>query len=208
MAAEATKLDALVEKVYSEGIEKSKSEAETIISNAKDEANKIIEDAKKEAEGIVGGAEKEAEELKRNTTAELKLAGTQAISSLKQEIKSMINASVLGENMKEAFVDADFLKTIITEITKNYSADEAFKKGAELVFPESMKDKIDSSFENSIKKTLSGMTVSFDKRLSGGFKIAPTDGSYQITFTDEDFAEFFKPYLKTKTEKLLFSKEQ
>ncbi len=40
--------------------------------------------------------------------------------------------------------------------------------------------------------------------MKGGFRIAKTDDSYQISFTDEDFVTFFQSYLNERTNELLF----
>ena len=47
------KLQQLTQKLYDEGLEKGRAEAERLVSEAKSEAAKIIADAKAEAEAIV-----------------------------------------------------------------------------------------------------------------------------------------------------------
>jgi V/A-type H+-transporting ATPase subunit E len=37
-----------------------------------------------------------------------------------------------------------------------------------------------------------------------GFEIAPVDGTYKLSFSDEDFANLFKTYLRPRTKELLF----
>ena len=54
---------------------------------------------------------------------------------------------------------------------------------------------------------LKNRVVLFDKKLTNGFKIIPEGSSFQITFTDNDFIEFFKPFLREKTEEILFTKK-
>ena len=54
------KIQELTSKLYSEGIEKGKEEAEKIIAEAKALSNQIVEDAKKKAQEIIAAAEKEA----------------------------------------------------------------------------------------------------------------------------------------------------
>jgi V/A-type H+-transporting ATPase subunit E len=43
--------------------------------------------------------------------------------------------------------------------------------------------------------------------MKSGFKVGPADGSYVISFTDEDFNNFFKAYLRPKSTELLFEKK-
>ena len=67
------KLQELTEKIYLEGVEKGKTEAEQLISNAEQEAKAIITKAQSEAEKIKADALKHASELDKNTKSELKL---------------------------------------------------------------------------------------------------------------------------------------
>lgn len=197
------KLDSLTQKIYQEGIEKANQERDDILNNAKTEADRIIKDAKKEADQIKTKAQDEAEELKRNSMADLKLAGNQAISSLKQQIKDLLVVKILKDPTKEIFVDTNFLKELILSITKNWD----HKEGITLSFSPKMQEKIDKAFENSIKKEVKDLNITYDKRLTEGFRITPKNGSFQITFTDQDFVEFFKPFVRDKSEKILFQKE-
>ncbi|MBK6284745.1 MAG: hypothetical protein IPF54_20825 [Draconibacterium sp.] len=52
-----------------------------------------------------------------------------------------------------------------------------------------------------------GLEVNFEDSFKSGFKIAPKDNSYIINFTNEDFDNFFKTYLKAKTANLLYGEE-
>jgi V/A-type H+/Na+-transporting ATPase subunit E len=194
------RLDSLTQKIYQEGIEKANQEGENIIENAKKEAEKIIKQAKDDAEQIRKSADKDAEEANRNTIASLKLASTQAISSLKQQIKELVTAKVLSEPTKQLFVDQVFLKELILSVSKSWDPKEAIV----LSFSPSMEEKVNKAFESSIKKEIENLSITFDKRLANGFKITPQKGSFQITFTDQDFIEFFKPFVRDKAEKILF----
>ena len=49
-----------------------------------------------------------------------------------------------------------------------------------------------------------GIEISFDSKLKSGFRIGPKDGSYLISFTAQDFENYFKLYFKDGTKKLLF----
>ena len=75
------KLQQLTQKLYDEGLEKGRAEAERLVSEAKSEAAKIIADAKAEAEAIVKAAEAKAEDTAKNSMTEIALAGKQAVGS-------------------------------------------------------------------------------------------------------------------------------
>jgi V/A-type H+-transporting ATPase subunit E len=196
------KLENLTRKIYDEGVERAKKDAEEIIQKARQDAEKIIHDAREEAAKIHKQAESESAEIERNTRADLHLAANQAVSALKQQIKELLASHILKEQTSELFADPAFLKEMILAITKKWDPSEAI----EIQLDASLEDRIDEAFENSIRKEVKNVTIDFNKRLSRGFRISPEGDSFQITFTDADFNEFFRPYINQKTEKILFSK--
>lgn len=203
--AEDKKLDSLLERIYQDGVEKSNKKADEIISNAKSEADKILKDAEAKSEEILKEAERKAEELKKNTITDVRMAGEQSISVLKQRIKELVSASVLEDGLKGAFADTNFLKDLILEVVKKWDISSS-EGDVSVYFPESKKGDINSAFEQSIKGAIKNATINFDKKLSNGFRIVPDGGNYQMQFTDEDFVEFFSDFIKAKTEEVVFSK--
>lgn len=196
----ATNLDQLTEKIYQEGIDKARKEAEEIIDKARKEADEIISSSKEKAQAILKVATAEAETMQKNTLADVKLAADQSISALKQQIRKLISKSILEDPLKDLFSDQSFLKELILGIVGTWRPDSEVV----LTLPERLQEKFDKALESSIKKETRGLQVHFDKRLSAGFRIAEKEQDYTITFTDEDFAEFFRPYLRSKTEDILF----
>lgn len=190
----------LTNKIYLEGIEKAEKNSEDILKSAQEKAAGLVADAKKEAESIHSKALKEAEALKKNTDSDLKLAYDQAISALKQKIKDLISLKILEEDVKKAFVDEKFLKQVILELIQKWDATSDIA----VSLSESIKEKLDKNFEKSIMSSVEGLEIKYEKSIKGGFKIERKAQGFQITFTDEDFIEFFKPFIKEKAEKMLF----
>jgi hypothetical protein len=50
----------------------------------------------------------------------------------------------------------------------------------------------------------SHIVVKTDEKMKSGFKVAPKDGGYYISFTDEDFDALFREYLRPKVAELLY----
>jgi V/A-type H+/Na+-transporting ATPase subunit E len=195
------KLDQLTQKIYQEGIDKAKDEADKIRQEARQEAKEILESARQEADDIRRQAEENASQLRRNTKADLKLAGQQAISSLRQRIKELLVAKVLDAPARELILDKDFLKQLVLEVTRHWDDAES----VELQISEKLRQQMDNTFEQSLLSSVEGLEITYNKRLSQGFRIQPKEGSYQLTFTEEDLKEFFKPFLQQKAEQIIFS---
>ncbi|MBN1116996.1 MAG: hypothetical protein JXA77_07325 [Bacteroidales bacterium] len=197
-----SKLQELTQKIYQEGLEKGNSEAQEIIDKAKKEAQTVLETAKKEAEIIISEARKNAEETKINTKAEIKLSSKQALNALKQQITDIINSEVVGQTISKTF-DANFTKNIVDTTLKNWAG--AQTADIAILLPEKDEKELYDYFKKSIKDLLDkGLEIKFDAALNAGFQVTPKDGSYKLSFTDEDFANFFKHYLRPKLVEILF----
>ncbi len=202
------KLQELTEKLYQEGIEKANQDAEQIIQKAKKEASEIIKNAQKEANNIIAQAEKRSEEIRKNVQSEVKLAANQAISAIKQQIVNLITAKIVEPPIQEAFNDVEFIKKIIEIAIKNWNPKEHERVDLTLLLPKKHEEELGKYFlSNGIKLIRSGLEVHFDENLTGGFQIGPKDGTYKISFTDEDFENFFKEYLRPRTIQILYGGE-
>ncbi len=197
------KLRELTDKIYNEGVQKANIEAENILANAKTNADKIINDAKKNADEIILAAQKSANEIKQNAENEIKLSSVQALGALKQQITNLLILNVVKPPVTDVFNDKDFLQALIIQVVKSWF--ETGNSGMVITLPQSGQNKLDLAIQNSLANELNnGLVVEFSKNLNTGFKISPADKSYEISFTDADFVNFFKAYLRPNTIKLLF----
>ena len=198
------KLQELTEKIYQEGVEKGNAEAQQIVEKAKTDAADIIAKSKKEAEAIISEAKKKADELKTNTESEIKLSGKQALNALKQKIADLVSDEITSAAVKEAF-DKNFIQKIIETTLANWVKSDQNMDLA-LLLPLGDEKKLADFFKKEVKQYIDkGITVTYDSTIETGFQIGPKDGSYKVSFTDEDFINFFKKYLRPKLVEMLFS---
>jgi V/A-type H+-transporting ATPase subunit E len=202
-----SKIQQLTETIYNEGVQKAKEEAEAILKEAREKAAGIEKDALKKAEKKVTEAEEKALELKKQVDSEIKMTLNQAVSAMKQEITSLITMKVIQPSVKELFTDKDYLQKLISAVVKGWMEKESFD--VKVILPEQERNQLESFFKNNLADEMNkGLKVSFAQNLKSGFKIGPADGSYVISFTDEDFTNFLKAYLRPKTSQLLFEEEK
>lgn len=199
------KLQELTRKIYSEGVEKANEEAEEIRSKARKEADEMIKKAKKESDRLIQKAEKDSAEMKKNVESEIELSSKQVINSIKQKITSLVTAKAVREPVKEAFKDDEFIKKIIETLVKNWNPGENASLDLSVILPEKQEKEMKKYFESKQKKLLdAGLELRFEDSIDAGFKIGPKDGSYQISFTDNDFENLFRNYLRPRTIELLY----
>ena len=197
------KLQVLTDKIYQEGIEQAEKKAEEIVHHAREKADATIKDSKAQGKKIIEDATREAESVRSNINSELKLAGSQMITSLKQEISKVITGEVIDETVSQALLDADFVKQLIRDIIKKW-ADLNEAPSLDVILSDSLKDKMESAYLKAASQKIKDIQISFDGKLSHGFRIKEQGKSYEVTFTEEDFAQFFKIYLRKVTYNKLF----
>jgi V/A-type H+-transporting ATPase subunit E len=202
------KLQELTQKLYNEGVEKANVEAEKILADAKSEAEKLKQNAEKDAQKIITDAEQKSVEIKKNVDAELALASKQTIRTVKQQVTEMIVSKVIDEPVKKAFDDVKFVKEIIEAVVKNWDPKKNEAIDLSVLLPADLEKEFAQFFKAKSGKELNAnLELSFSDSLKGGFKVGPADGSYKISFSEEDFENFFKSYLRPKTIEMLYPGE-
>ena len=194
------KIQEITSKLYAEGIEKGKEEANKIVAEAKVLRDQIVEEAKKEAEQIVVSAKKETHEWKSNTESELKLFASQAVEALKSEITNLVTGKLSASNVKAALEDKTFMQKLITELVQNWSKNETLTIGVEN--SEELKQYISENAKYLLDK---GLKIESVNGLKTGFVLSPEDGSYRVKFGEEEFIEYFREFLRPQIQKLLFN---
>ena len=197
------KLQELTQKLYNEGLSKGKEEGQAVLAKAQAEAAAIVKKAQEEAAAILAQAQKEAQDYKIKVEGDVKMASVQALQATRSGIENLIVAKAVNAPVKEALSSADFLKGIIEAVAKNFSAQESTDLA--LVLPEKLQKELEPFVKNELTKTLGkGVEATFAKKINGGFKIGPKDGSYFISLTDESFQELIGDYLRPTTKEILF----
>ena len=199
------KLQQLTQKLYDEGLEKGRSEAEKLVAEAKEKAAKLVADAQKEAEEILKKAADKAADTAKNTETEIALAGKQAVARIKSEIATMIVAKTPKEGVKAATLDAAFLKEMLVAVARNWNGASAGKVELKALLPEAERKTLDAAFEKAAKELLAaGIEVGYSSEVKTGFRVSEKEGGYYISFADADIEALISEYLREKVSNMLF----
>ena len=196
------KLQELTERLYQEGLSKGKQEGEAILAEARQQAAALVQAAHEEAEAIRQQAGKDAEDYKTKVESDLRMAARQSVQATRQDIETLV-VTRIAEPAGKALADEAFLKEIIKEVARNFSAEQT--RDLSLVLPESLRAGLEPFVKNELSGLLGkGVHAEFSKKVAGGFRIGPGDGSYFISMTDETFKALIAEYLRPTARKLLF----
>ena len=196
------KLQGLLQRIHEEGVAKAREEARQILEEAQAQADELLKKAEADAAAVVESAKKKAEELDRNTRSDLKMGAQHLMTSLKQRITNLVLAKAVDERIGASFRENDFVKKLILETLKLWPERG---QALNLTLPAAVQKDLEKWAKTALKDVLDGeVRVDFSPAMKNGFSVAPADGTYKISFTDEDFATLFRSMLRPRVQRLLF----
>lgn len=192
-------LKSLIAKVHDEGIEKANTEAQQIIIEAKQRASDLLREAEERIIKMEEQSLNEVNRIKENLNSELKAVTQQTISTIKNELGNVISNRIMSKGITEAVSEKEFLQKIIFAILQKWDpADTDFQ--FELMLNKNDEVELHDFFEQRVKKELATeVEIVIDNKIKSGFKIGVKNENYYVNFSDEEFENFFKSYLRRKT---------
>ncbi len=201
---ENNKLQELTQKLYNDGLEKGRSDAERLVAEAQEKAAAILAEANAKADAIAKAAEARAEDIAKNAMTEITLAGRQAVSKIKSELTEAVIMKSTGAAVKAATMDADFVKELLLAVAKNWNA-ATTDVSLKALLAEDKKAELDAVMQKSAEELAkAGVEVGYSSEVKTGFKLGEKNGGYYISFTDESFDALLKEYLREKVSNMLF----
>ena len=198
-----SKLQELTDRLFQEGLEKGRAEADNLVAEAKSKAQQIVAEAEAKAAAIVAEAEAKAADMEKNAMTEISLAGKQAVAKIKSEIETLIVEKATAEGVKKANLDATFIKDMLLAIAQNWN--NGAKADLSALLPEAKKAELDKAMSAAAKSLLSeGIEVGYSAEVKSGFKVGEKNGGYYISFSDESFSALLNDYLREKVAQLIF----
>ena len=119
------KLQELTDRLYKEGLSKGKEEGEAILAEASRKAEEIIAAAKKEADAVLRDARKEAEDFRTKVEGDVKMAATQSIQAVRNDIENLMVGKLTDSAVNASLADVEFIKEAIKAVAMNFNAQEA-----------------------------------------------------------------------------------
>lgn len=199
----SNKLQELTDKLYKEGLSKGQEEGERLLGLAKQEAQQIRSQAEADAKAIIADAREQAAKMKSKAESDIKMASEQCLQATRKDIENILVSAICEDKIQSALSDIKFIKGIISAVAEKFSASETGEMA--IILPEALQGELEPWVNTELKKALSdGIQASFSKKVSGGFKIGPKDGSWFVSLTEETFKELIADYIRPVTRKILF----
>ncbi len=116
-------IETFVSRLHQEGIQAGQAEAEKIRAQARREAEHILQDARQQAQRILVQAQDQAASALEKGRNELQLAARDAILTLRDKIKQILQA-ILAGTVKQHLDDSNFLISLLRDIILQYAHEE------------------------------------------------------------------------------------
>ena len=206
-------VQALIERLKSEGVAAGQSEGDAILAKASEKAETIVEEARQKADSLLADARAEAAREKAATEDGLKVAARDLVLSLRNELGDRIQQEA-GRLVATTLADQEFLKNLILAMATN-AKDNASVSDAEpmeIVLPE--KVVTFEELKQSPEAVEPGTLTHFVIALAGevlrqgvtfstapgfdGIKVKLTDRDVSIDLTEEAIATLLKRHLQPR----------
>jgi len=198
------KLQILTDRIYKDGVERARAEAETLLREAAEKGDKTTGKAEVEAKAIVEEGRREVEALRLKTEAELALAARQTESALKQRIVTLLANGILHEEVDKSLRDEALLSKLILKAMDAW-ATSGETPNLSLVLSDALEREFLLGLQAALKGRINqGLSISFSDKVGSGFKFESKNGTYKLSFANRDFEEFFRSFMKEKTRTALF----
>lgn len=193
------KIQELTDKIYREGVEKGEAEAKRLIEEAQAQAQKILQEAQLKADAMAAEAQKKADELEANTKSELRLYAGQALNALKTEAVNVISDKLVKGAVSDLSAMKNFPGKFMVALAEKWSMDEP------VVISATEAEDLKAYFKANAKALLDkGVKIEKVNGKPTSFTISPADGSYKVSFGEEEFANYFKDFLRPQLVEMLF----
>ena len=184
----ADELQALLDKITDQELQKTEAEKARILSQAKEEADATVQKAKEEAKSIVENAKREAAILQQKGEEALRQSSRDVLLSLRSELEKRVKQaaeSLLNANMKPTTI-ADIVSKLIVNFVK---ADGSSDNIQILLNPDDV-----AMVEEALKASLAdnlraNCDLAPSHAVNGGFKLLFKDAGVMYDFTDKALAE-------------------
>ncbi len=192
----AEDLQALMERIQKDAVDKAELEATSIISKAKEKAAEIVKVAEDEAKAKLEQADKDAVAFTERSERTLEQSARDLLLSVGKNLEKMI-LDLLSLQIEKS-LDETTVKSMLLAIAKSYSSN------IDVEFSEADATKLSSFVMGEFAKQLkAGVKVESDKGVKFGFRVKLDGGKISHEFTEQAMAESLSALLRPQLAKIV-----
>jgi len=189
-------LQQLLEKIQRDGVDKAKSEADKILTQANSQAHAIVESAKSESAKIIAKARQEAEGFEHRAEETIRQSARDTLLTVEKSVTALL-AKLLADQVNSAMGGSELVSKLAEEAVRTYLAGRG---AVEVAASAKLADALRSAFA---EKALKGVTVVTDDATGAGFRVRLDNGRVEHTFTGVAVADALARQLRPRLAALL-----
>jgi len=198
----ADELQALLDRIHSQGIEKTQAESEKLLAEARAGAERILADAKREAEKILSDSRTESATLVSKGRESLQQAARDTLLSLRKELQDRL-ATVVAACCARAF-DPASVQQLVGELVQSYANQGGQVERVELLVSEEslagLQDQLLAALGDDLRQRTELKPV---RGMSGGIKLVFNGDDVVYDFSDEALASALCAFLNPRLAELV-----
>lgn len=192
----AEDLQALMQRIQKDAVDKAENEAAAIIARAKEKAAEIVKAAEAEAAAKLEKADKDAEAFTERSERTLEQSARDLLLSVGKNLEKMI-LDLLNLQVEKS-LDESTVKQMLLTVAKSYTTD------VDVEFSEADASKLSSFVMGEFAKELGkGVKVESDKGVKFGFRIKLDGGKVTHEFTEAAMADALSALLRPQLSRVV-----
>lgn len=210
-------IEALIEKLRQEGIDKGQSEADQILRDAEKHANLLLHQAREEADAMLVKAKREVTQKQQAGEDALKMSARDLLLDVKEGLAHSFNDQV-ERLIKQQMDNPEFMQRMILELVGRTSKDAGLEQAekVDLLLPESfigleeLRKNADeyktgrlSQFVQSLSVDSLRKGVSFNSHSGSGIRVRLVGKEVEVDLTDSAVAKLLLRHLQPRFRALL-----
>jgi V/A-type H+-transporting ATPase subunit E len=189
-------LQQLLEKINTDGVEKAKTEAAKIISQAEVQAKETVEAAQHEAALLIAQAKQEATSYERRAEESIRQAARDTLLNLEKSITTLLT-NVLLKEVKSTLQTEGVITQLVCDAVHAYLHN---KGGMEVIVAQTWAQTLQAKL---IAEAAQGVKIITDAQTGAGFKIRLGNGRIEHDFSAAAIAEALAKQLRPQLAALL-----
>lgn len=198
----ADDLQALLDRIQSEGVREAETERDRILEEARNEAERMRSEARSEADKIRSDAQSEAELLQQKGEESLRQAARDTLLSLRQQLEERMRriakaaaGKALGENE---------IASLVAELASQSAKAPDQEAKVQVFLPEDKTEAVQKGLMKQLREDLEREPeLKPVPSLEGGFQVRFEGEDVVYDFSDEALAEVLTQYLNPRLAAIL-----
>jgi len=198
----ADELQALLDRITTEGLKKAEDERRALLEKANGEAQRLLSEARAEAAAITAAAQREASLLNEKGEQALRQAARDVLLSLRAELEKRVVD--IARTATGQALDAQAMAGLIAELVRRFAESGGRETRVEVLLNPAQADALGQALAASLGADLrSRVQLRPVPTLRAGFQIRASGADVAYDFSDEALAEAMASFLSPRLAAIL-----